>query len=193
MPDNIKPMRTLIILTTQTQQTNKQKSIHEKLSRLFCQTHKPRFSKRDAVHGLYVAFEILQVFENEPLRLACWVIIFYPGFRVFSFEVNLFDVIYYFRRAAERAYPLFVAFRFVSNTKQVLSLIINKGDDTREWISFRRFFLNDWSCREYNSQSIISGYLTIIAESLYKIGGLNLALDSILRHDIRDASIDQVG
>ena len=165
MPDNIKPMRTLIILTTQTQQTNKQKSIHEKLSRLFGQTHKPRFSKRDAVHGLYMAFEIVQVFENEPLRLARWVATLYPGLRVFSFEVNPFNVIHHLRRAAERAYPLFVALRFVSNTKQALSLTTNEGEDTREWISFRRLFLDDWLCRKCNSQSISSGYLTTAAES----------------------------
>jgi hypothetical protein len=49
---------------------NKEKSIFEKQSSLFCQTHKLWFPKRDAVHGLYTIFEILQVFENQPLRLA---------------------------------------------------------------------------------------------------------------------------
>jgi hypothetical protein len=84
------------------------------------------------VNREYIAFEILQVFENEPLRLACWITIFYPGLRILSSEVNPFNIIYYLCRAAKRAYLLFVALRFVSNTEQVLGLTTNKREDTRE-------------------------------------------------------------
>jgi hypothetical protein len=64
-----------------------------------------------------MAFEILHVFENKPLRLARWVITLYPSLWIFSFEVIPFNVIYYLRRAAKRAYPLFVALRLISNTE----------------------------------------------------------------------------
>jgi hypothetical protein len=49
---------------------NKEKSVYKKQSSLFCRTHKPWFPERDAVHGLYMTFKMLHVFENKPLRLA---------------------------------------------------------------------------------------------------------------------------
>lgn len=107
---------------------NKEKSVYEKQRSLFCRTHKPWFPKRDAVHGLYMTFEMLHVFENKPLRLVYWVIILYPGFRISSFEVNPFNVIYYLRKAAKRVYPFFVALRFVPNADGALGL----GKDKRE-------------------------------------------------------------
>lgn len=64
--------------------------------------HKPWFPKRDAVHDLYMMFEMLQVLENKPLRLARWVTILYPGVRILPFEVILFKVIHHLRRAAKR-------------------------------------------------------------------------------------------
>jgi hypothetical protein len=61
------------------------------------------------MYGLYMVFEMLQVFENKPLRLACGIITLCPGLRIFSFEMIPFNVIHHLRRAAKRAHPLFVA------------------------------------------------------------------------------------
>jgi hypothetical protein len=111
-----------------------------------------------------MVFEMLQVFENEPLRLACWVTTLYPGLWIFSSEVNPFNVIHHLRRAAKRAYPLFVALQFVSNAEQALSLTTNEGEDTRDWINIRQLFLDDWLCRECNPESVSSGHLATAAE-----------------------------
>jgi hypothetical protein len=78
-----------------------------------------------------MAFEMLHVFENKPLRLARWVTTLYPGLRIFSFEVIPFNVIHHLRRAAKRAHPLFVALRFVSNAEQALSLATDDGENRR--------------------------------------------------------------
>jgi hypothetical protein len=86
---------------------------------------------------------MLHVFENKPLRLVYWVIILYPGLRIFSFEVILFNVIYYLRRAAKRAYLLFVALRFVSNIEQALSLTIDKGENRSERSDLRGLFFEN--------------------------------------------------
>lgn len=99
---------------------------------LFRRMHKPWFPMPDAVHCLYMAFEILQVFENKPLRLTRWVTTLYFGLRIFSFEVITFNMIQHLRRAAKGTYPFFVAPRLVSNTKQALSLATDKEKDRSE-------------------------------------------------------------
>jgi len=35
---------------------------------LYCRTHNPWFAKLNAVYDLYMAVEMLQVFEKNPLR-----------------------------------------------------------------------------------------------------------------------------
>jgi hypothetical protein len=87
---------------------NKRRSIYEIERSIFCQTYIPWFPELDAVHCLYVAFEMLQVFENKPLRLAHWVITLYLGVWISSFEVNPFNVIHHLRRAAKRAHPIWI-------------------------------------------------------------------------------------
>ena len=89
---------------------------------LFCGTHKPWFPKLDVVHYLYMAFEILQVFENKPQRLTRWLTTLYLALWIFSFQVAAFNMIYHLRRAAKRTHRFFVAPRFVSNTEQALRL-----------------------------------------------------------------------
>jgi hypothetical protein len=92
-----------------------------------------------------MAFEMLHVFENKPLRLARWVTTLYPGLRIFSFEVIPFNVIHHLRRAAKRAHPLFVALRFVSNAEQALSLATDEGENRSEGSDLRGlFFENSW-------------------------------------------------
>jgi len=106
---------------------------------LFCRTHEPWFAKLDAVHSLHMAFEMLQVLENKPLRLAHWVITLYLSVWVSSFEVNPFNVIHHLRRAAKRAHPLLKALRFVANADRALAL----GKDKREWLKIGRFLLDE--------------------------------------------------
>jgi hypothetical protein len=90
-------------------------------------------------------FEVLQVFESKPLRLARWVTTLDPGLRVFLFKVLPFNVIYHLGRTAKRAYPVLVALRFVSNTEQTLSLAINERENRSEGSDLRRVFLkNSW-------------------------------------------------
>jgi hypothetical protein len=96
---------------------------------LFCRTHKPWFAKRDAVHSLHMAFEMLQVFEYKPLRLTRWVTTLYFGLWIFSFKVIAFNMIHHLRRAAIGTHPFFVAPRFVSNTEQALSLATDEGQE----------------------------------------------------------------
>ena len=48
------------------------------------------------MHYLYVAFEMLHVLENKPLRLAYWVITLYLSVRISSFEVTPYNVIIIF-------------------------------------------------------------------------------------------------
>jgi hypothetical protein len=116
---------------------NKEKSAYKKWSSLFCRTYKPN---HDTVHGLYMVFEILHVFEIKPLRLARRVAILYPGLRIFSFEVIPFNVIHYIRRAAKGAHPLFVALRFVANAEQALSLATDEGESRSEGSDLRGLF-----------------------------------------------------
>ena len=89
---------------------------------------------------------MLQVFKNKPWRLARWVTTLYPGLRIFSFEVNLFNVIHHLRRAAKRAHPLFVALQLVSNVEQALSLATDEGGNRSEESDLRGvvFFENGW-------------------------------------------------
>jgi hypothetical protein len=74
------------------------------------------------MNQLYVAFEILQLFENKPLRLAYWVKTLYLSLRISSFKVNVFNVIHHRHRAAKFAYPLFVALRFIPDAERALLL-----------------------------------------------------------------------
>jgi hypothetical protein len=97
-------------------------------------------SETDLVNVLYVVFEILQVFKNESLRLTRWVVTLYSGRRILFFEVDPFNVIYYLRRAAKRAYPLFVALRFVSNAERALSLATDEGENRSEGSDLRGLF-----------------------------------------------------
>ena len=170
---------------------SKEKSVYEKQSCLFCRTHKPQFPKRDAVHGLYMAFEILYVFENKPLRLIRQVIILYLSLQIFSFKVIPFNVIYYLRRAAKRAYPLFVALRFVSNIEQALSLTIDEGENRSEGSDLRGLFFENSQQRKGDATSVAWGHLTIAIESLYEISGLDPAISSVLRGNVYNASIDE--
>jgi hypothetical protein len=54
-----------------------------------------------------------------------------------------FNVIYYLQRAAKRAYPLFVALRFISNTEQALSLTIDEGENRSEGSDLRGLFFEN--------------------------------------------------
>jgi hypothetical protein len=85
-----------------------------------------------------MAFEMLHVLENKPLRLARWVITLYLSVRISSFEVNPFNVIHHLRRAAKRAHPLLIALRLIINANRALAL----GKDKKEWLEIGRFLLN---------------------------------------------------
>jgi hypothetical protein len=69
----------------------------------------------------------------------------YPGRRILSFEVNPFNVIYHLRRAAKRAYPLFVALRFISNVERALSLATDEGKNRSEGSDIRGLFFENSS------------------------------------------------
>jgi hypothetical protein len=58
-------------------------------------------------------------------------------------EVSPFNVIYYLRRAAKRAYPLFIALRFVSNREQALTLTIDEGEHRSEGTNLRGLFFEN--------------------------------------------------
>jgi hypothetical protein len=81
-----------------------------------------RIKDNNRMSCLYMAFEMLHVFENKPLRLAHWVITLDLGEWVSSFEVNPLNVIHHLRRAAKRAHPLLIALRFVANADRALVL-----------------------------------------------------------------------
>jgi hypothetical protein len=168
---------------------NKEKPIYEKQSSLFCRTHKPWFPKRDAVHGLYMTFEMLHVFENKPLRLARWGITLYPGLRISSFEMNPFNVIHHLRRAAKRAHPFFVALRFVPNADGALGL----GEDKREWLQIGRFLLDERWWREGDLESVPSGHFAATAERKHEAGRMDPALDNLLRGETSYMSTDEFG
>jgi hypothetical protein len=90
----------------------------------------PLFSKTDLVDLPYVIFEMLQVFEDQPLRLAHGVVIGERLLRIDTFQVNAFDVIPYLRSAAKGTHALFVALRFIANADRALGL----SEDEREWL-----------------------------------------------------------
>jgi hypothetical protein len=149
-------------------------------------------SETNSVDGKYMVFEMLQVIENKPLRLAYWVTTFHPGLRILSFEVTAFNVIHHLRRATKRAHPVFVTLRFVANAERALSLTTNEREDTKEWISVRRLLLDEKGRGRGDAAAVSWSHLTTTAKSLHEFGGLDPALDSVLRGDIRDASTDQV-
>jgi hypothetical protein len=86
-----------------------------------------------------MAFEMLHVLENKPLRLTRWVITLYLGVGVSSSDVNPFNVIHHLYRGAERAHSLLIALQFVANTDRALVLSKLK----REWLEIRRFLLDE--------------------------------------------------
>jgi hypothetical protein len=90
-----------------------------------------------------MAFEILHVFEDKPLRLVRGVTILDPGLRIFSFKVIPFNVIHYLCKAVKRAYPLFIALRFVANIEQALSLTIDEGENRSEGSDLRGLFFEN--------------------------------------------------
>jgi len=168
---------------------NNKKFVCEKQNSLFCRTHKPWIPKRDAVHGLYMIFEMLQVFENKPLRLARWVITLYPGLRIFSFEVSPFNVIHHLRRAAKRTHPLLIALQFVTNAKGALCL----SKDKRKELGIGRFLLDERSGWEGDPESVSSRHFAAAAEREHETGGVDPSLDNILRGDTRNMSADEFG
>jgi hypothetical protein len=90
----------------------------------------PLLSETDPVDSLYVIFEMHQVVEDQPLRLAHGVVTGKCLLRIDTFQVNAFDVIPHLRNAAKGTHPLFVALRFVANADGALGL----GEDEREWL-----------------------------------------------------------
>ena len=90
----------------------------------------PLFSKTDPVDSLYVIFEMLQVFEDQPLRLPHGVATGKFLLQYDTSQVKTFNVISYLRNAAKGPHPLFVALRFVANADGALGL----GDDKGEWL-----------------------------------------------------------
>jgi hypothetical protein len=63
---------------------------------------------------LYVIFEILQVFEDQLLRLAHGVATGEHLLRIDTSQVNTLDVIPHLRNAAKATHPLLVALRCVA-------------------------------------------------------------------------------
>jgi hypothetical protein len=126
-----------------------------------------------------MAFEMLHVLENKPLRLARWVITLYLSVRISSFEVNPFNVIHHLRRAAKRAHPLLIALRFVANADGALAL----GKDKRKWLEVGRgrFLLDERSLREGNPESVPSRHFAAATESDHKTGRVDPARDNLLR------------
>ncbi|OAF63126.1 hypothetical protein VC83_00418 [Pseudogymnoascus destructans] len=100
-------------------------------------------SKCDLMNQLHVTFEILQLFENEPLRLAYWVKTLYLSLQVSSFKVNVFNMIHHRRRAAKFTYPLFVALRFIPDAEWALLLAAIKGENGIEGPGLRGLFFED--------------------------------------------------
>lgn len=98
-------------------------------------------------------------------------------------------MIHHLRRAAKRTHPCFVAPRFVSNTEQALRLVADKEKDRSHGPDFWKLFLEKSSWRLCNAKAVAWGDLTIAAESLHQFSGLNPAVDSVLRGDIRDVLI----
>jgi hypothetical protein len=90
----------------------------------------PLFSKTDLVDNLYVIFEMLQMFEDQPLRLAHGVVTGKFHLRIETLQVNIFHVIPHLRNAAKGPHPLLVALRLVANADGALGL----GEDEREWL-----------------------------------------------------------
>ena len=105
--------------------------------------------------------------------------------------MNPFNVIYYLRKAAERAYPLLIALRFVANTDRALAL----SKDKREWLGGRRgrFLLNKRSLREGNPELVPSRHFAAATERDHKTSRVDPACDNVLWGDTRDMSIDKFG
>jgi len=141
------------------------------------------------MHYLYVAFEMLHVLENKPLRLAYWVITLYLSVRISSFEVTPFNVIHHLRRAAKRAHPLLIALRFVANADRALVL----GKLNREWLELGRFLLDKRWLREGNPDSVPSRHFAAAAEDDHETGRVDPARDNLLRGDSRSMSADEFG
>jgi hypothetical protein len=90
-------------------------------------------SKADPVDSLYIAFEMLQMFKDQPLRFAHRVatgdcLLWYD-----PSEVNTFNMIPHLRNTAKQTHLLLVALRFVANAKGALGL----GTDKREQLKIR--------------------------------------------------------
>jgi hypothetical protein len=90
----------------------------------------PLLSETDLVDLLYVIFEMHQVVEDHPLRLAYGVVTGERLLRINTFQVNIFHVIPHLRNAVKVPHPLLVALRFVANADGALGL----GEDEREWL-----------------------------------------------------------
>jgi len=145
------------------------------------------------VNQLYVAFEILQLFENKPLGLARWVTTLYLSLRISSFKVNVFNVIHHRRWAAKFAHPLFVALRFIPDAEWALLLAAFKGEKGIERSELRGLFFEDTWWRNADAKTVSRGNLTTFAEGQHDFGDPNAALDSILRCDTCDARTDKIG
>ena len=143
------------------------------------------------MHYLYVAFEMLHVLENKPLRLAYWVITLYLSVRISSFEVTPFNVIHHLRRAAKRAHPLLVALRFVANADRALAV----AKDKREWLEIGRgrFLLDERWLREGNPESVPSRHFAAAAEAEHKTCKVDPARNNLLRGDTSDMIADEFG
>jgi hypothetical protein len=106
------------------------------------------------MNQLYVAFEILQLFENKSLRPTYWVKTLYLSLRISSFEVNVFNVIHHRRRAAEFAHPLFVALRFIPDAEWALLLAAFKGEIGIERSELRGLFFEDTWWRNADAKTV---------------------------------------
>jgi hypothetical protein len=81
-------------------------------------------------------FEMHQVIEDQPLRLANRVM---TGDRLLQHDpsqVNAFDVIPHPRNAAKRTHPALTAPQFVSNAERALGLGTVRGNGSRPGDSF---------------------------------------------------------
>jgi hypothetical protein len=61
-----------------------------------------------------------------------------------------------------------------------------QGERQEPWVRPWKLFLEKSSWRLCNAKAVAWGDLTIAAESLHQFSGLNPAVDSVLRGDIRD-------
>ena len=132
-------------------------------------------------------FEMLQAFEDQPLRLAHGVATRERLLRIDTFQVNAFHVIPHLRNAAKAPHPFLVALRFVANADGALGL----GEDEREWLEIGRFLLYQRSGRERDLESVPSRHFAAVAEREHETGGVDPALDNVLRGDTRNTCTDE--